>query len=34
MAAKARENRMLQLTASEVGILPRETHIYEGIGKM
>lgn len=34
MAAKARENRMLQLTASEVGVLPRETHIYEGIGKM
>jgi hypothetical protein len=34
MASKARENRMLQLTASEVGALPKETHIYEGVGKM
>jgi len=34
MSAKARETRMLQLTANEVGALPRETHVYEGIGKM
>jgi hypothetical protein len=34
MAAKNRESRMLQLTANEVGALPRETHIYEGVGKM
>jgi prefoldin subunit 1 len=34
MASKARENRMLQLTASEVGALPKETHVYEGVGKM
>jgi prefoldin subunit 1 len=34
MTSKARENRMLQLTASEVGALPKETHVYEGVGKM
>jgi chaperonin cofactor prefoldin len=34
MASKARENRMLQLTASEVSALPKETHVYEGVGKM
>jgi hypothetical protein len=34
MASKARENRMLQLTASEVGALPKDTHVYEGVGKM
>ena len=34
MAAKSREGRILQLTANEVGALPRETHIYEGVGKM
>jgi hypothetical protein len=34
LQAKNREQRMLQLTASEVGILPRETHVYEGVGKM
>ncbi|PSN73090.1 Prefoldin [Corynespora cassiicola Philippines] len=33
-AAKARENRMLQLTATEVGSLPKDTKVYEGIGKM
>ena len=25
---------MLQLTANEVGALPRETRVYEGVGKM
>ncbi|KAF2430537.1 prefoldin subunit 1 [Tothia fuscella] len=34
LSAKAREQRMLQLTASEVGALPPDTHIYEGVGKM
>ncbi|KAF2471994.1 Prefoldin [Lindgomyces ingoldianus] len=34
MAVKNRENRMLQLTASEVGSLPEDTKVYEGVGKM
>ncbi|ORY06498.1 Prefoldin [Clohesyomyces aquaticus] len=34
MAVKNRENRMLQLTASEVGSLPADTKVYEGVGKM
>lgn len=34
LATNARETRMLQLTANEVGALPRETPIYEGVGKM
>jgi prefoldin subunit 1 len=33
-AAKTRENRILQLTASEVQTLPKETKVYEGVGKM
>ncbi|KAF2003236.1 Prefoldin [Amniculicola lignicola CBS 123094] len=33
-AVKNRENRMLQLTASEVESLPTETKVYEGVGKM
>ncbi|KAF2189666.1 Prefoldin [Zopfia rhizophila CBS 207.26] len=34
MAVKTRENRMLQLTASEVDSLPGDTNVYEGVGKM
>ena len=34
MAAKKRESRMLQLTASEVDALPKDTRVYEGVGKM
>ncbi|GME25462.1 putative prefoldin subunit 1 protein [Neofusicoccum parvum] len=34
MAAKAREQRMLQLTSSEVDSLPKDTNVYEGVGKM
>ncbi|KAF2145467.1 uncharacterized protein K452DRAFT_264515 [Aplosporella prunicola CBS 121167] len=34
MAAKAREQRMLQLTTSEVDALPPDTKVYEGVGKM
>ncbi|EOD46551.1 putative prefoldin subunit 1 protein [Neofusicoccum parvum UCRNP2] len=34
MAAKTREQRMLQLTSSEVDSLPKDTNVYEGVGKM
>ncbi|KAF2264600.1 Prefoldin [Lojkania enalia] len=34
MAVKNRENRMLQLTASEMKSLPEGTRVYEGVGKM
>ncbi|EKG17577.1 Prefoldin beta-like protein [Macrophomina phaseolina MS6] len=34
MTAKAREQRMLQLTTSEVDSLPADTNVYEGVGKM
>jgi prefoldin subunit 1 len=33
-AVNSRENRMLQLTASEVESLPKQTKVYEGVGKM
>lgn len=33
-AVNAREHRMLQLTASEVESLPKDTKVYEGVGKM
>ncbi|KAF2120526.1 Prefoldin [Lophiotrema nucula] len=33
-AVKNRETRMLQLTSSEVESLPKETKVYEGVGKM
>ena len=32
--ANGRESRMLQLTASEMESLPKETKVYEGVGKM
>ena len=34
MAGKAREARVLELTATELRGLPSETKIYEGVGKM
>lgn len=34
IAAKQRDIRLLQLTSSEVGSLPKSTKIYEGVGKM
>jgi dihydroceramidase len=34
MASKQREARLIQLTRSEVGSLPPETSVYEGVGKM
>ncbi|KAF2131773.1 Prefoldin [Dothidotthia symphoricarpi CBS 119687] len=33
-AARTREDRMLQLTSSEVSSLPADTKVYEGVGKM
>jgi chaperonin cofactor prefoldin len=34
IAAKSREGRILQLTASELSSLPSDTPVYEGVGKM
>lgn len=34
IAAKNREARMLQLTSTEVSSLPKDTNVYEGVGKM
>ncbi|TKA68884.1 hypothetical protein B0A49_05354 [Cryomyces minteri] len=34
IAAKNRESRLLQLTSSEVSSLPKDTNVYEGVGKM
>lgn len=32
--ARTREGRMIELTSSEVSSLPKETKVYEGVGKM
>lgn len=34
MASKQRDTRLLELTAKELGALPAETQVYEGVGKM
>ncbi|KAF2161790.1 hypothetical protein M409DRAFT_69589 [Zasmidium cellare ATCC 36951] len=34
IASKNRENRMLQLSSSELDTLPKDTPIYDGVGKM
>jgi prefoldin subunit 1 len=34
IASKQRDMRLLELTSSEVGQLPRGTNVYEGVGKM
>ncbi|KAF2094545.1 Prefoldin [Rhizodiscina lignyota] len=34
IALKGRESRMLQLTKGEVESLPKDTKVYEGVGKM
>jgi prefoldin subunit 1 len=34
ITAKQRDIRLLQLTSSEVGSLPKGTNVYEGVGKM
>lgn len=31
---KQRDMRLLQLTSSEVSMLPSDTNVYEGVGKM
>lgn len=33
-ASKQREMRMAQLTQSEIASLPKDTGVYEGVGKM
>jgi len=34
ISVKQRDIRLLELTSSEVATLPRDTNVYEGIGKM
>lgn len=34
ITAKQREMRLLELTSNELGQIPKETNIYEGVGKM
>jgi len=34
ISAKQRDIRLLELTSSEVSTLPRDTKVYEGVGKM
>ncbi|KAL4791285.1 Prefoldin [Aspergillus venezuelensis] len=34
MTSKNRDIRMLELTSKELGTLPDETRVYEGVGKM
>ncbi|QIX02193.1 hypothetical protein AMS68_007710 [Peltaster fructicola] len=34
LATKQREKRMLELSSNELGALPKETPVYDGVGKM
>ena len=34
MATKQREKRMLELSSKELDTLPKETPVYDGVGKM
>ncbi|PYH42104.1 putative prefoldin subunit 1 [Aspergillus saccharolyticus JOP 1030-1] len=34
ITTKQRDIRMLELTSKEIGELPKETRVYEGVGKM
>ncbi|KAN0069772.1 Prefoldin [Elaphomyces granulatus] len=34
ISAKQRDLRLLQLTSKEIGSLPKNTNVYEGVGKM
>ncbi|KAF2771699.1 Prefoldin [Teratosphaeria nubilosa] len=34
IASKNRENRMLQLSSTEMDALPKDTPVYDGVGKM
>ncbi|KAL2218159.1 prefoldin subunit 1, partial [Thermoascus aurantiacus ATCC 26904] len=34
ISAKQRDVRILQLTSNEISSLPKDTNVYEGVGKM
>jgi chaperonin cofactor prefoldin len=34
ISSKQREMRLLELTSDELGQVPKETNVYEGVGKM
>ncbi|KAL4862722.1 hypothetical protein BDV12DRAFT_178483 [Aspergillus spectabilis] len=34
MSTKQRDIRMLELTSKEIGVLPGDTKVYEGVGRM
>lgn len=34
VSAKQRDIRLLELTNSELKVLPKDTKVYEGVGKM
>lgn len=34
ISAKQRDTRLLELTSSELKTLPKDTKVYEGVGKM
>lgn len=34
ITAKQREMRLLELTSGEIGQVPKDTNVYEGVGKM
>ncbi|PWY80639.1 Prefoldin [Aspergillus heteromorphus CBS 117.55] len=34
ITTKQRDIRMLELTSKEIGTLPKDTRVYEGVGKM
>lgn len=34
ISSKQRDARLVQLTANEIGSLPKDTNVYEGVGKM
>ncbi|PLB46732.1 putative prefoldin subunit 1 [Aspergillus steynii IBT 23096] len=34
ITTKQRDIRMLELTSKEIGSLPKDTNVYEGVGKM
>jgi prefoldin subunit 1 len=34
MTTKQRDIRMLELTSKEIGTLPGDTKVYEGVGRM
>lgn len=34
ISTKQRDVRLLELTSSEIGQVPKDTNVYEGVGKM